>query len=154
MALMSMLATPTPADPTPSMPVLLTRFVFKIIPMLNPDGVFHGHYRSDTRGIDLNRKYNADGDDGPNLFPSVHACLAVAKQLHESVGTAQARNCVALHAKCAKAPPRCKHSSSWPLPLGRRRLTGHPLSTLAALLSPRCSRRSALAACRAGSTYT
>ena len=58
---------------------LRERFVFKIIPMLNPDGVWHGHYRFDSRGVNLNRCYV---DAAPDLHPSTHAALAVATQSH------------------------------------------------------------------------
>jgi len=35
--------------------VLRDRFVFKIVPMLNPDGVIVGNYRCSLSGHDLNR---------------------------------------------------------------------------------------------------
>eukprot|EP00055_Hartaetosiga_balthica_P015211 m.88323 g.88323 ORF g.88323 m.88323 type:complete len:853 (+) comp8805_c1_seq1:2084-4642(+) len=34
---------------------LRNSFVIKVIPMLNPDGVYHGTYRCNTKGYDLNR---------------------------------------------------------------------------------------------------
>ena len=58
---------------------LRERFVFKLIPMLNPDGVYHGHYRSDTRGVNLNRVYFKAR---PEVHPSVAACLKLARKLH------------------------------------------------------------------------
>ena len=39
--------------------LLRDNFVFKIIPMLNPDGVINGNYRSSLAGCDLNRRWKA-----------------------------------------------------------------------------------------------
>lgn len=38
---------------------LRENFIFKLIPMLNPDGVIQGNYRCSFAGCDLNRKYNS-----------------------------------------------------------------------------------------------
>ncbi len=37
--------------------ILRDNFVFKIIPILNPDGVSRGYYRLDTKNQNLNRYY-------------------------------------------------------------------------------------------------
>jgi cytosolic carboxypeptidase protein 5 len=44
-------------------------YVFKIVPFLNPDGVYNGLYRSDTLGVNLNRVYlNPRLDTQPSIY--------------------------------------------------------------------------------------
>jgi murein tripeptide amidase MpaA len=37
--------------------ILRNNFIFKIVPMLNPDGVINGNYRCSLAGCDLNRRW-------------------------------------------------------------------------------------------------
>ena len=53
---------------------LRQNFVFKIIPMLNPDGVINGNYRCSLAGCDLNRRWKA-----PSKV--LHPCIYYTKQL-------------------------------------------------------------------------
>lgn len=39
--------------------ILRQNYVFKIIPMMNPDGVINGNYRCSLAGCDLNRRWKA-----------------------------------------------------------------------------------------------
>lgn len=49
--------------------ILRDLFVFKVIPILNPDGVFRGYYRTDTKGANLNRYYNSPSlADHPTIY--------------------------------------------------------------------------------------
>lgn len=56
---------------------LLRRFVFKIIPILNPDGVYRGHYRLDTKGQNLNRYYV---EPTLSIQPTIFAAKAAVQQ--------------------------------------------------------------------------
>ena len=38
--------------------MLRNKFVIKIVPMLNPDGVINGNYRCSLAGVDLNRRWS------------------------------------------------------------------------------------------------
>ena len=42
---------------------MLKNYVVYVIPMVNPDGVAFGHYRTNLAGKDLNRKWNATEKD-------------------------------------------------------------------------------------------
>jgi hypothetical protein len=66
-------------DVDPRAQRLRDRFVFKLLPMLNPDGVCLGHYRADTQGLNLNRLYL---ECSLTRHPSIAAVGAVLRQLH------------------------------------------------------------------------
>ena len=56
-------------------------FNFKLLPMLNPDGVARGHFRTDTGGRNLNRFYT---DPDAASCPTIYAARAVV--LHAAAG--------------------------------------------------------------------
>lgn len=56
----------------PQAKALREMFVFKIIPMINPDGVYRGHFRTDGFGRNLNRYYkDATLEQQPSVFAIV-----------------------------------------------------------------------------------
>nr|XP_056702512.1 cytosolic carboxypeptidase 3 [Euleptes europaea] len=60
--------------------VLRDTFVFKVVPMLNPDGVIVGNYRCSLAGRDLNRSYRSDLKES---FPPVWYTRTMIKRLME-----------------------------------------------------------------------
>jgi hypothetical protein len=69
----------------PKAQFLRSRFVFKIIPMLNPDGVHNGSYRGDLQGVNLNRVYV---DPDRTLYPTIWATKSYVEYLSK-IGTVE-----------------------------------------------------------------
>jgi cytosolic carboxypeptidase protein 2/3 len=59
--------------------LLRENFIFKIIPMLNPDGVINGNYRCSLAGCDLNRRWKFPSK---TLHPTVYNIKRLVKMLH------------------------------------------------------------------------
>ena len=60
--------------------ILRDNFVFKIVPMLNPDGVIVGNYRCSLSGQDLNRTWH---DPSRKLNPTIFFTKSMMKRLME-----------------------------------------------------------------------
>jgi hypothetical protein len=61
---------------------LRDRLVFKIVPMLNPDGVICGNYRTSLSGNDLNRKYQ---NPDPRLHPTITNVKRILSETRRNV---------------------------------------------------------------------
>lgn len=61
--------------------LLRENVTFKVIPMLNPDGVFLGNYRSTVMGTDLNRSWHIANQW---LHPTVRAVIDMLTILDKS----------------------------------------------------------------------
>jgi hypothetical protein len=55
---------------------LRKKFVFKIVPMMNPDGVINGNYRCGLAGVDLNRRWKNPHE---KIHPTVYHCKKLIK---------------------------------------------------------------------------
>lgn len=56
--------------------ILRENYVFKLIPMLNPDGVIHGNYRCGLAGADLNRRWKYPSK---TLHPTIYHAKRMIK---------------------------------------------------------------------------
>lgn len=59
--------------------LLRESFVFKVIPMLNPDGVINGNYRCSLAGCDLNRRWKVPSK---TLHPTIYHTKRLVKNIH------------------------------------------------------------------------
>uniref|UniRef100_A0AVJ2 ATP/GTP binding protein-like 4 n=2 Tax=Homo sapiens TaxID=9606 RepID=A0AVJ2_HUMAN len=64
--------------------VLREYLVFKIAPMLNPDGVYLGNYRCSLMGFDLNRHWL---DPSPWVHPTLHGVKQLIVQMYNDPKT-------------------------------------------------------------------
>ena len=56
-------------QPSEQSAMLLDKFCFKIVPILNPDGVYRGYWRLDTLAQNLNRYYTNPTQE---QHPTIH----------------------------------------------------------------------------------
>ena len=60
--------------------ILRDNFIFKVVPMLNPDGVINGNYRCSLAGVDLNRRW---ANPSRKLTPTIHSMKTMMSRFIE-----------------------------------------------------------------------
>jgi murein tripeptide amidase MpaA len=60
---------------------LIKKVTLKVIPMMNPDGVFMGNYRTGITGLDFNRNFDSGK---PSLFPESQALKRLILHLQKN----------------------------------------------------------------------
>lgn len=58
--------------------LLRANYIFKIVPMLNPDGVIYGNYRCSLLGVDLNRRWI---NPSKILHPTIYYTKQIVKMM-------------------------------------------------------------------------
>lgn len=76
--------------------LLREKFVFYIVPIINPDGVYRGHYRTDRNGVNLNRYYI---NPNPKDHPPIYAIKKFILHLHN---TKRFFACMDMHAHAGR----------------------------------------------------
>ncbi len=71
-------------SPHPDAFALRRKVIFKIVPMLNVDGVVAGNYRTGLQGKDLNRVF---GVKNQSMYPEVQALMNLAHDLKKKHGS-------------------------------------------------------------------
>ena len=66
---------------SPGARLLRKIFVFKVVPMLNPDGVFYGNNRCSLAGVDLNRQWQLPS---PHRHPTINHAKALIRSMQAS----------------------------------------------------------------------
>ena len=64
------------------LPIFSRIFLYEVIPMMNPDGVYLGNYRGSLLGIDLNRIWD---NSSQHAHPTVHAIKTIIDGMATSV---------------------------------------------------------------------
>ena len=68
---------------SPEARALRNHFIFKLVPMLNPDGVINGNYRCSLAGVDLNRRWSKPS----NIWhPTIFSLKNLIKKMHSTRG--------------------------------------------------------------------
>ncbi|XP_062306072.1 cytosolic carboxypeptidase 6-like [Osmerus eperlanus] len=86
--------------------VLRDHVIFKIVPMLNPDGVYLGNYRCSLMGFDLNRHWQ---DPSPWAHPTLHAVKQLIVQMSQDPVSVDASSVPWSLALC---PPHTGHQAN------------------------------------------